>query len=274
MSQEINCEDFQNLLDALSGEETSAENLSALERHAASCPQCALLLEMRRHLSLPRQDALLSGIPDEYAATMWSRVQEDIDRRGYSSAFAPFRPGAWRRALMPGLAAAALVMILTSLYLFLELGQVKKRERLLATRLERQELILRGLSRGISDAPSVGAPRGFPASLPGGGFLTQGQLTVGELIAYLEKLPRETTLLGPADSQELLSHSPGWPGSRPGARIFSSIDISDGVQAEEIIHLARELELDRGQKISTDLFKAYYGTRKPSDRYRHRDRAL
>lgn len=78
MKKEIDCQVFEDQLDALLDGSLPDEGIGHLQLHALSCPDCAMLLRVHEHLALPSLEELEAATPEELVASMWSTVEAEV----------------------------------------------------------------------------------------------------------------------------------------------------------------------------------------------------
>jgi len=172
VKKEIDCQVFEDQLDALLDGSLPDEGIGQLQLHALSCPDCAMLLRVHEHLALPSLEELEAAAPEELVASMWSTVEAEVGEQardvsaGVSSAkvsrvsiparFA--RPSFWPLGsagmpgvhrfpwLVPTLAAASIVLLISTSFLFSELKRTKARGVELAEQIGELERGFAGLN--------------------------------------------------------------------------------------------------------------------------------
>ena len=78
MKKEIDCQVFEDQLDALLDGSLPDEGIGQLQLHALSCPDCAMLLRVHEHLALPSLEELEAGVPEELLTSMWPRIEVEV----------------------------------------------------------------------------------------------------------------------------------------------------------------------------------------------------
>ncbi|HER43412.1 MAG TPA: hypothetical protein ENO08_03025, partial [Candidatus Eisenbacteria bacterium] len=128
------CGRFQDRLDRLEGALPEGRESRELERHAAECPDCAIMLETCLHLAGPFKEELESKVPAEMADSMWAQVSSHIADR---------RPVGWRwslsRVIVPALAAAVILLVFWLGMTLGELRYLRGVEERMAAEIERRE---------------------------------------------------------------------------------------------------------------------------------------
>ena len=146
MKKEIDCQIFEDQLDELLNGSLPDEGMGQLQHHALSCPDCAMLLRVKEHLTLPPLEELEAAVPEDLLASVWGGVQAGIKAQpevvplgapAGSSTNAPDVPAGTsgtRRFgwAIPALAAASIALLFSTGFLFSELRQTQVREQQLA----------------------------------------------------------------------------------------------------------------------------------------------
>jgi len=218
MNGEVDCQAFQDQLDALVKGTLPEEAHRYLLVHAEGCPSCAMQLRVQEHLTGPSLEELEARVPDTLAAGMWGRVTESLggeggvewsgDRRsvspeGGSRGSAPGAGGSgsrWRRLgvhgwLVPTLAAASLLLLFATGFLYLELNRLRDREASLAQQVEEQQRWLADLEGGPSADP-VARTAALAGRNPWLRALSrQETITVDGLRVLLERMPGDRMVM-------------------------------------------------------------------------------
>ena len=63
MKKDVDCLVFEDQLDALVAGGLPVEGLEQLRLHAFSCPDCAMLLKVKEHLTRPSLEGLEAAVP-------------------------------------------------------------------------------------------------------------------------------------------------------------------------------------------------------------------
>lgn len=257
MKDRTECEVFQDRLDAVRAGTAGPEDRDRLREHAASCPDCAALLRMHERLDLPAQDELEAAVPSDLVDSMWPRVREVVGVGPAAGAKGAsrwtVRPPAW---LVPAMAAAIAALLLGVGYLAGDRARLREREADLAQRVAEQGRRLTELERsGPGGAFRTGGPltsAGWERALTG-----RETITLGEMRTLLARVPAGTTLFGASELEALSGAIPFWLRDRWSAAL-DGIDVSDGVQAGEMLAALRALDLDAGTSIPTARILAIY----------------
>jgi hypothetical protein len=151
VKKEIDCQFFEDQLDALSQGKLSGEGMDQLRLHAGSCPDCAMRLKVKEHLALPSLRKMEAEVPQEYLDSIWSRVRDEVSTGRLVGArrIGPVRHFPW---LVPGMAASIVALLFSTGFLFSELQQLKSGGQLLTQEVFQQRNQLAELSQ-ISGSP-------------------------------------------------------------------------------------------------------------------------
>jgi len=246
------CEQYQDTLDRLFEGTASETDVRHLRGHADSCPDCAVLLKMHRHIQGTSLAELEAAVPDDVVSGMWPEVEKEISQEDWREAGRRGRSSVWRW-VAAAQAAAIVVLAAGAIYLFGELESLKGRETDLAGRVSSQQAYLSELDRRTSAGPA--RAEGLTAGIDWERRLgAGGDVTVAEVTRYLRRLPANTQVLDARGARRLLSGLPsGLPGSGRGARTGDQrgINASDGLQAGEALALIDALELDPSYRLPT-----------------------
>lgn len=258
MRNGIDCHGFRERLDEYRAGTLSTASSAEMERHAGSCPVCAMTLRMQDHLEIADPD-LAAGLPEEHVRSMWPRVREEIARRESRRA-RRHRSGARTSVWIPALAAAAVLLLAAgNLYLLREVGAIQERERQLVERerglveqVELQERRLAELEASVGGIDPRGRTAALAATTSWERMLGRiDRISVGELTALLAALPPGTTLLRAEDLARIDERRPAWP-TRGWAGPAAALDLSDGLQADELLRWIQALPLDPERNIATN----------------------
>ena len=256
--KDVDCQVFEDQLDALLNRTLPEEGGRQLQLHASSCPDCAMLLRVQEHLKLPPLEELEAEVPEDLLASVWSGVESGIEERG---GMAPARdseklpadispdvsaetPGTRRFGwFVPTLAAASVALLLSTGFLFSELRRSEGRERQLVQQVGDLDRWIAGQDGGSElvrrTAELAGGRTNRARALD---FALSGQenITVETLLALLEKYPK-TMVLFDASQIEGLSEST----SRPSPELrgiltvlndaFATLGSPEGVRVGEFV---------------------------------------
>jgi hypothetical protein len=248
MDEKMTCEEFQERLD---GHIASDEERRAIERHAAACPDCALLLAMNRHLNAETLSELEERVPDSLVDTMWQRVVGEIAARRAERLSPQRRFWPFQRIFVPAMAAAIVLLVFTSGYLLGELRHLRRSERQLAMELSLKDQRLEEMQHGMKTIQAGRLPERVTLLGVRLGLPQQADFSASELISLLELLPRETTMLEAGKVESMLQQK-RLPGMIRARFQPEGIDIDDGLQAGEIIILIEWLDIDPARRFQRD----------------------
>ncbi|MFC1576029.1 hypothetical protein ACFL5A_05245, partial [Gemmatimonadota bacterium] len=212
-------------------------------------PDCAMQLRVQEHLVRPSLEELEGEVPDELVASLWPRLQSELAprpadinlQRGRSRAFT------W---LAPAMAAAIVVLIFSTGYLFSELTSMKEREGALAQQVLEQQRWLAELDVGPSTDPVART-----ATLAGRNPLVralsrQETVSMAGLQGLLRSLPGDRTLLTAAQVEDLLNSrstltAPLW------RETLVRMDGGDGMRARDLLRVLESMDLDPDMTLAT-----------------------
>jgi hypothetical protein len=241
VSNNVDCQAFQDQLDALKEGTLPEEGLHQLRLHAAACADCAMLFRMYEHLASLPQDEMEAAVPGELVDSMWPRVQKEIDQRESPSVREPVPPWKWRW-LVPALSAASILLFVSAALLFSQVRQLQERERVLALKIA--ELDVRTSPATAAGASGLLDPRRWERLLA-----RREEVTPAEIGYVLARLPSRETILDPRTAQVLVRRLALW---EPFAKNrLSDIRTHDGLQAGEALQILDALDLEPGESIPT-----------------------
>ncbi|MEJ2206671.1 MAG: zf-HC2 domain-containing protein [Gemmatimonadota bacterium] len=230
MTRDIDCQVFDDQLGALLQDTLPEEGKRQLQLHAARCPDCAMQLRVHEHLALPSLEELETEVPSELVDSMWPSVQTAIqaDGRDQRPGPAPARFG-W---LVPALAAASVALLLSTAFLFRELGRIQAREIVLAQQiveLEEGLAAVDGRTELVERTANLGAPDSWVLALS-----RQERISVVSLRDRLRSLPADAPLLDASQVDALLRSAPTWTpaGWRNALRRLRA---GDGVSVQDLL---------------------------------------
>jgi hypothetical protein len=262
MTDRTGCDALQDWLDGpesrVSGPGVRQELPEELRRHAAECGECAALLRMRDLLDLPSADELEAAVPEPHVRGMWSAVRDALPDGASVRDLRASRRSGW---LVPGLAAASVVLAVVAGGLAFERGRLLERQAELSDRLAGQERRLAALeTSGAAAGPGAVALLGVPAWERA--LAAEETITLGRVRELLEALPPGTTLLDRSELEAVASARPASPLRLTAARpeIGDAIDVTDGLQAGELLTALRALDLADATRIPAtrvlDIYRA------------------
>ena len=249
MKKNVDCEVFQDQLDTLKQGVLAADGAEQLRLHAEACPDCAMLLRMHEHLASASLEQLEAAVPDVWVGSMWGQVEAEIatreSRRGG-------RLGGWQGSgwLVPAMAAASVLLFISTGFLLGERARLRDREGALArlvaeheTRLA--ELEVRTSSGAIARATGFAGRRAWEHKLS-----RRESVSVAELGDMLGSLPSGVTLVDASGVEALLNSVPFWTTATWRAAL-DQIRAEDGVQAGELLRVLDALDVDPEMSIPT-----------------------
>lgn len=259
MSNNTDCEQFQDVMDELFEGAATGDAVEQLREHAASCPDCAMLLKMSEHLKGSSLSELEAAVPDRLVEEMWPRVELDVMRDEWRKKGEKGRPSVWRW-VAAAQAAAIVLLAIGAAMLFGELNETQRRETALTGQVASQEQRLAAVElwTSITAAPSA-HPTGGPAWKRQ--LADMENITVAEAVRYLERLPEDDLVLDVRGTKRLMMQLPyAVSGVPPDA--LTDISINDGLQAGEALRLIAALGLDPSQQFPagriSGLSRRYY----------------
>jgi hypothetical protein len=235
VKKDIDCEVFQDQLDALGNGTLPDEGTSQLRAHAAACADCAMLLRMHEHLAEPSRSALEAAVPENMVASVWPRVRLELGGHSWSE-----RRWSW---LVPTMAAAIVLLTLGVGFLFGQLRQLQGREQLLARQvLEQQDP--ESSNAVVRTAALAGRPTWERA------LARRQTVSTAQLGDMLRSVPENSTVLTPSQTEALIRGAPSWTRA-VWSEALSRIEMDDGIQAGELRDLLRELPVDPQRSMPT-----------------------
>lgn len=248
MKKNVDCEVFQDQLDSLKEDVLSEDAMAQLQLHAEACPECAALLRMHDHLTVASMEDLEAAVPDVFVASMWDRVQADI-----ATQTAPGRRfGGWHRSrwLVPALAAASVLLLVSTGFLLGELGRLRGREQVLVQRVVEHERRLADLELTTASGAATRAAGFASRRVLERALSRRESVSIGELGEVLERLPAGTTVVSAAGMEALVGKL-SFRASAAWRAVREDISIEDGVHAGELLRVLEALDLDPDTQIPT-----------------------
>ena len=207
MKKDIDCQVFEDQIDAYSRGALSDEGLEQLRLHAETCPECAMQLRVQEHLAIPSLEEVEAAVPDEVLAAVWPGIQGELAKRRSSSAgrsrsrtgLGWLRPGWFSPAwLRPTMAAATIVWAIATGFLFSELRRTEAREEVLVQRLAELDVRSEAVERTADLAGRSPLIRALSR---------QGSMSVAELQDRLRSLPGNTVVLDASELADVLANT-------------------------------------------------------------------
>jgi hypothetical protein len=253
MNNPIDCRIFQDQLERLIQDDLPHEGRELLRRHAAECPECAAILEMKTRLSEKTLGDLEDEVPEFLAEGMWGRVQGAIEPGGIQRPERPRSRFGWGW-LIPAQAAAVVLLAVAVGVLAGRLNKIQQREALLAQRISRQEQVMRTRDpQGAAEQESL--PAGWSPGPQWERVLADsGGLTLRDVTVFLGSVPRGRLILPPAPAQEIIRRLSYRPPAAV-AQALGRINISDGLDAGEALDLLHSYGFDPERRIPQSLIR-------------------
>jgi hypothetical protein len=245
----IDCDVFQDQLDALDEGTLPDEGMEQLRLHAASCPECATLLEIHEHTAAPSRAGLEAAVPQDLLASMWPRVRAATHERQVVSD-RDSRRGRGPGWLVPAMAAATILLALGVGALFTQLRQLQGREQALAQQVVEQQRWLAELDVRMS-SNAVVRTAGLAGRTTWERALARRQnVSITELSDMLRRVPASATVLSASQLQTVIGGGPSWAHAA-WSDALSTVDGGDGIQAGELLQLLQALPVDPERTMPT-----------------------
>lgn len=245
VKKDIDCQVFEDQIDAYSRGALSEEGLEQLRLHAESCPECAMQLRVQDHLALPSLEEVEAAVPDEVLAAVWPGIQGELRKRRAGSAGrapSPLRPS-WLRAfwLRPTLAAATVVWAIATGFLFSELRRVEAREEALVQRLAELDVRSEAVERTANLAGRSPLIRALSR---------QGSLSVAALRDRLRSLPGNTVVLDASELEDLLANTaslapPVW------RAVLAEYEGGEGIRVRDLLEILESSGVPSDMSVPT-----------------------
>lgn len=249
MNRQLPCDVFQDQLDALLEKRLPEAGVEQMQDHAASCPDCAMQLQMHEHLMTHALSDLEAAVTPELLESVWPRVRTDITAGEPARRRGLVHWHGWNR-LVPVLAAATLLLCVGVALLYWEVLQLHERETVLVRQIAEQDRRLAQLVTGSSMDPATRTARLAGKAAWERALERRNSMTISELETLLHTVPAHVTMLD-ADASEALARSiPFWAATAAEAAI-SQVDVDDGLQAGELLQVMAALDLNPERRIAT-----------------------
>jgi hypothetical protein len=256
VSQDVDCQVFGDQLDALVRGELPGDGMRQLRAHAEACPECAMQLRVQEHLVRPSLTDLEAQVPEEMLASLWGRVEGELEsleeipetgggvvgasrwaRRGPGAGLPAGKGPAFRPRfgwLVPALAAATALLLFSTGYLSLERARLLEREGYLAQQVAEQQRWLAELQVG-PDADPVARTAALAGKSPWLRALSrQESITVQGLRSLLERIPGDRIIMTRVQVEEALRSRT--PLSLPLLReVLGELETRDGVSVRDLL---------------------------------------
>lgn len=249
MKKGIDCEVFQDQLDALGTGTLSGEGREQLRVHAESCPECATLLKMHEHTAASSLADLEAAVPAHMLDSMWPRVEAAIGERQVVS-MRDSKRGRGPGWLVPAMAAATILLALGVGLLFTQLRQLQSREQVLAQQVVEQQRWLAELDVRMS-SNAVVRTAALAGRTPWERALARRQnVSITEIGEMLQRVPASATVLSASQLEALIGGVP--PRTRAAwSEALSDVDRDNGIQAGELLGLLRALPVGPERTMPT-----------------------
>jgi len=238
VTKDVDCRVFEDQLDALVARRLPEEGLRQLRLHARTCPDCAMLLRVQEHLAQPGLEDLEAAVPEEMVTSMWPTVEaavgrgarpgaavarEPAERAGQGASESPVRPLTGGRWLMPALAAASVVLLLSTGFLAAELRSTRNQVRHMAEQADRLSVWVAAVGNGanlVERTAKLGEGRSGHRRALSLAFLGQDDIRLEALVSLLRNLPEDEVLFRTSQLRSL-ARTPAPPS--PELREFLSL---------------------------------------------------
>jgi hypothetical protein len=271
VDERVDCQIFGDQLDVLVRGELPEEGMRHLRLHADGCQECAMQLKVQETVVGPSLKELEAQVPDDLLTGVWGAVatqlREDAPGEAVVESLPPkagsggrgasrtVRPGAapFRRKagwLVPSLAAASLILLVSTGVLARAVVKGQSREALLTQQVSEQRRWMSALELGPSVDPVVRT-----AALAGRSPWTralsrQESISIRGLEAMLRRMPGDPIVLTQDQVDAALrSRIPLTPPFLRGA--LSALQDRDGVRATDLLRALEALEVDPDQTVPT-----------------------
>jgi hypothetical protein len=246
VKKKIDCQVFEDQLGALVNGDLPADGVEQLRLHSESCPDCAMQLKVHEHLAAPSLEELEARVPSSLVASVWPRVEGTLEGRTRTARPTP-ETASRRRSLfsawqVPVMAAAILILLLGSGFLFAELRKVQARERVLAEQILDQrewlaELELRTSLDDVSRTASLTGRTNWIRALS-----REERITVRELREMLRSLPGNPTLLSATEVRALQRRTGRWT-PMPWGEALRGFQGETGIRAQDLLAALETMDL-------------------------------
>ena len=253
MMKEHDCEIFQERLDLLGGSYPAVDGLEELERLAEGCRDCGTILEAYLHLAGPPAHELETEVPPGMAESMWGNVSSrTVDRHAGER-----RWSIWR-ILTPALAAAVVLLVFGLGLTLGELRHLHGVEERMTAEIELRDETIEALRLRGGETPGLFASERLRGLALGRRLAGRNEYRVGDLIALLEQLPRDTQVLSAKEVDAILGRAGRAAYSPYGTRL-RGFDYSNGLDAGEAILLIEALGIDSNELIPREQIASLRG---------------
>lgn len=266
MSREVDCLVFEDQLDALAEGRLPEEGVRQLRLHADACPTCAMQLKVIEHLLGPSLEDLEARVPPGMVSSMWPGIQANL--RDRAQADSESFPGLLRSRLfggrrrsekvsfgaphlgwaVPALAAAAVVLLMATGFLFAELHRVKAHEQALADQLTEQAGRLAELDARTEAVARTAELTGRTAWIRA--LSREERVSVAQLEHMLRSVPAGSTILDAARVETLLASSSSWTPAGWKAAL-GALEGDGDLTVGKLLRILASADLDPRTTVST-----------------------
>ncbi len=109
----MRCRTVQRRLEAYLGGELTGKELARMERHLASCAECARAVERARRLRIALGQKATPPVPEGFHARLMARARQRAEQRSWRERI--LRPFGWQPAVPAGLRVAAAAAVILAL---------------------------------------------------------------------------------------------------------------------------------------------------------------
>ena len=250
VKKDIDCQVFEDQIDAFSRGVLSEEGLQQLRLHADMCPECAMQLRVQEHLAIPSLEELEAAVPDEVLAAVWPGIQGEMSkRRAGSAGRARSRSGFgwlsldWLQPvwLRPTVAAATVVWAIATGFLFSELRQSKAREEALVQRISQLDVRSEAVQRTASLAGRSPLIRALSR---------EGSVSIAALQERLRDLPGNTVVLDASELAAVLANTatltpPIWRAA------LAEYEGSEGIRVRDLLAILESSKARSDRSVPT-----------------------
>lgn len=258
MTDRVDCQAFEDQLDALERGELPAEGMAPMRAHAEACAECGARLRLQQHAGSLSLEALEARVPDAWVSLMASDVDRALRTRAAARSAGRGGRGRPRRWTVAALAAAVAALLFANGLSLRALRTVEARHVALTEQVLDQQRRLAALEPPATGAVDVGT--GVAATRRGvgpalgrqtawlGSLDDRGEVTVADLRALLHELPASTPLVSASRTNALA-----------GARMvpfrwreaLAGLDTGEGITAGDLLAMLDRLALPPTSRVPT-----------------------
>lgn len=273
MTGSIDCRIFADQLDALVRGALPEEGMRHLLLHAEACSGCATQMKIQEHLVHPSLHELEARVPETLVAGMWDAVrvglreqgnvkgleepkphardtirEEDSSRRVGGPPLPPPAPPSFSW-LVPTLAAATLILLMSTGFFYWESARLQDRATALARQVEDQQHWMAELELNASDP--VARTAALAGRNPWARALSrQEEISLRNLRSLLARVPADRIILSQEQMEAVLRNRP--PLALPLLReALGRISGTNGVTAQELMAALDGLDVNPDTTVPT-----------------------